>query len=171
MVPFRRGRLFSLRAVRSLLDWILGHGLSSNPLKTLPPLMHELNREDLRPEDTLSGAFFSAPTPLAWFLPGPVCMRGGAARHFASDWLLHRGIQAEATCRVILGKVTHYQRLAESRSWRAGFFCGIQGIQFVEATTTGSQPAEATCQEAIESTSVFYLTKLPYLTYPLNIEE
>ena len=47
----------------------------------------------------------------------------------------HRGIQAESTWRVILEKETHYQRLAESRPWRAGFFCGIQGIQFVEATT------------------------------------
>ena len=154
MVPFRRGHLFSLRAVRSLLDWILGHGLSSNPLKTLPPLMHELNREDLRPEDTLSGAFFSAPTPLAWVLPGPVCVRGGAARHFASDWLLHRGIQAEATCRAILEKATHYQRLAESRSWRAGFFCGIQGIQFAEATLAGIQPAEATLFRVVRNCQI-----------------
>ena len=76
-----------------------------------------------------------AQAPLAWFLPGPECMRGGAARHFASDWHFHRGIQAEATCRVILEKAAHYQRLVESRSWLAGFFCGIQGIQFVEATT------------------------------------
>ena len=35
----------------------------------------------------------------------------------------------------------------------------------------GSQPAEATWREAIESTSVFHLTKLPPLTYPLIIEE
>jgi hypothetical protein len=31
-----------------------------------------------------------------------------------------------------LEKATHYQRLAESRPWLAGFFCGIQ---FAEATT------------------------------------
>ena len=99
MVPFRRGRLFTLLAVRSLLDRILRQGLSSNPLKTPPPLMHELNREDLRLEETLSGAFVSAPPPLAWFLPGPVCMRGGAARRFASDRHFHRGIQAESTSR------------------------------------------------------------------------
>ena len=60
--------------------------------------------------------------PSHWFLPGPERMRGGAARHFASDRHFHRGIQAESTCRSILEKATHYQRLAESRSWRAGFF-------------------------------------------------
>ena len=85
--------------------------------------------------------------PLAWFLPGPVCMRGGAARHFASDRHFHRGIQAESTCRVILEKATRFQSLTESRPWRAGFFCGIQGIQFTEATLSGIQPAEATLFE------------------------
>ena len=30
---------------------------------------------------------------------------------------------------------------------------------------------EATLQEAIESTRIFHLTKLPILTYPLIIEE
>jgi hypothetical protein len=35
----------------------------------------------------------------------------------------------------------------------------------------GSQPAEATCREAIESACIFHLTKLPPLTYPLIIEE
>jgi hypothetical protein len=34
-----------------------------------------------------------------------------------------------------------------------------------------SQAAEATGIEAVESTSFFYLTKLPLLTYPLIIEE
>ena len=72
-------------------------------------------------------------------------MRGGAAQHFASDWLFHRGIQAEATCRMILEKATHYQRLAESRPWRAGFFCGIQGIQFVEATTPEASQRKPAC--------------------------
>jgi hypothetical protein len=39
-----------------------------------------------------------------------------------------------------LEKLTHYQRLGESRYRRAGFFCGIQGIHFVEATLPeGSQ--------------------------------
>ena len=85
-------------------------------------------------------------TPLAWFLPGTVCMRGGAARHFASGRHFHRGIQAEATCRTILEKATHYQRLAESRPWRAGFFCGIQGIQFAEATTPEASQRKPACQ-------------------------
>ena len=84
--------------------------------------------------------------PLAWFLPDPVCMRRGAAWHFASDRHFHRGIQAEATCRTILGKATQYQRLAESRPWRAGFFCGIQGIQFVEATTPEASQRKPACQ-------------------------
>ena len=84
--------------------------------------------------------------PLAWFLPGPVCMQGGAARHFASDRHFHRGIQAESTWRVILGKEKYYQILAESRPWRAGFFCGIQGIQFVEATTPEASQRNPACQ-------------------------
>ena len=33
----------------------------------------------------------------AWFLPGPICIRGGLARHFASAWLFHRGIHLEST--------------------------------------------------------------------------
>ena len=35
----------------------------------------------------------------------------------------------------------------------------------------GSQPAETTLPEAIESACIFHLTKLPPLTYPLIIEE
>ena len=35
--------------------------------------------------------------PRAWFLRGPIRMRGGVARHFASGRHFHRGIQAEAT--------------------------------------------------------------------------
>ena len=37
--------------------------------------------------------------PLAWFLPGPEHMRGGAARRFASGKQFHRGSQAESTWR------------------------------------------------------------------------
>ena len=62
-------------------------------------IVRTLTIEDLRPEFTLSGAFFSAPPPLAWFLPGPIRMRGGAARHFASDRHFHWGIHPEATWR------------------------------------------------------------------------
>lgn len=82
--------------------------------------------------------------PFLWFLPGPECMRGGAAWHFASDRHFHRGIQAESTWRTLGRKETRYQRLVESRSWRAGFFCGSQGIHSAEATLAGIQPAEAT---------------------------
>jgi len=35
----------------------------------------------------------------------------------------------------------------------------------------GSQPAEATCREVVESTCIFNLTKLPPLTCPLITEE
>ncbi len=73
--------------------------------------------------------------PPAWFLPGPERMRGGAARRFASDRQFHRGIQAEATWWKPAEQVLLYQCLTKSRSWRAGFFCGSQGIQFAEAIT------------------------------------
>jgi hypothetical protein len=33
----------------------------------------------------------ATPAPPAWFLPGPIRIRGGLARHFASAWLFHRG--------------------------------------------------------------------------------
>lgn len=39
--------------------------------------------------------------PFPMVPPWHICMPGGAARHFASDWPFHRGIQAEATCRAI----------------------------------------------------------------------
>ena len=71
---------------------------------------------------------------------------GGAARYFASGRHFHRGIHPEATCRMILEKATQYQRLAESRSRRAGFFCGIRGIQFVEATTPEASQRKQACQ-------------------------
>ena len=70
-------------------------------------------------------------------------MRGGAARRFASDRQFHRGIQAESTWWNPAEQVLLYQCLTESRPWRAGFFCGSQGIHFVEATRAGIHPAEA----------------------------
>ena len=91
-------------------------------------------RQTLRSQEALPDSHLFA-IPPAWFLPGPVCMRGGAARHFASDRQFHRGSQAESTFRANVENVTHFQRLGESRSRRAGFFCGIQGSQFAEATT------------------------------------
>lgn len=41
-------------------------------------------------------------TPSAWFLPDPVCMRGGAAQQFASDRRFHRGSHPEATFDAVL---------------------------------------------------------------------
>ena len=109
-------------------------------------------------------------TPLAWFLPGPVCMRGGAARRFASDRHFHRGSQAESTCPMTSGKATHYQRLAESRSWHAGFFAESRESSLRKPPCR--KPASGShCREAIESACIFRLTKLPPLTYPLIIEE
>jgi len=48
--------------------------------------------------------------PRAWFLPGPICIRGGLARHFASAWLFHRGIHLEATLASSGIKVIRLQR-------------------------------------------------------------
>ena len=91
----------------------------------------------------------TAAIPLLWFLPGPERMRGGAARHFASDRHFHRGIHPESTCGPARGKETRYQRLAESRSRRAGFLCGSQGSHLAEATLSGSQPSEVTCEKPL----------------------
>lgn len=55
--------------------------------------------------------YLSNQSPLLWFLPGRERMRGGAARHFASDMDSHRGIHPEATGPSILQKATRYQRL------------------------------------------------------------
>ena len=51
----------------------------------------------------LDDRFLFCPSPLAWFLPGPVCMRGGAARQFASGSHFHRGIHPESTLRKSVG--------------------------------------------------------------------
>ena len=56
-------------------------------------------------------SFRRCPTPLAWFLPGPFRMRGGAARHFASGRHFHRGSQAEATWRKFGKKMSSFQWL------------------------------------------------------------
>ena len=47
--------------------------------------------------------------PLAWFLQGPIRIRGGLARHFASAWLFHRGSHLEATPTDRLGIMNQYQ--------------------------------------------------------------
>ena len=54
-------------------------------------------------------------TPLPWFLPGPICIRGGLARHFASAWLFHRGIHLEATLASRENKVTQLQRVGRTK--------------------------------------------------------
>ena len=112
----------------------------------------------------------SAPPPWHGSSPAPTYAGGGAARQFASDRHFHRGIQAEATCRAILGKATRYQRLAESRLWRAGFFCVIQGIQFVEATTPEASHRKPPAGKLFNWHVFFVFAKLPSLTYPLIIE-
>ena len=83
-------------------------------------------------------------SPLAWFLPGPDCVRGGAARRFASDRYFHRGSHPEATWRNPLKETSIFQRLRESRSGQAGFFCGIHLSQFAEATWWKPATPEAT---------------------------
>lgn len=72
-----------------------------NSLTFMPGLTHTSNIEDECPENRpVSGDLPvrpSSPTPLPWFLPGGIRIRGGAARKFASVRRFHRGIQAEST--------------------------------------------------------------------------
>lgn len=51
------------------------------------------------------------PHPLPWFLPSPLRIRGGLARHFASAWLFYRGIHFEASLVGRENKVTQLQRV------------------------------------------------------------
>jgi len=53
--------------------------------------------------------------------------------------------------RVRWSRTTGYQRLAESRSRRAGYSCGIRGIHFAEATLAGLKPAKAALFEPRET--------------------
>ena len=115
-----------------------------NPLTNQPALTHTLTIDDLRPEATPLGRFRCSPPGMV--PPRPRLYAGGAGRQFAGGRHFHRGIQAESTWRVILEKENHYQRLAKSRPWRAGFFCGIRGIQFVEATTPEASQRKPACQ-------------------------
>ncbi len=62
----------------------------------------------------------SAPVP--WFLPGPIRIRGGLARHFASAWLFHRGIHFEASLVGGQNKVTQLQRVGPDNRWPEGGF-------------------------------------------------
>ena len=54
-------------------------------------------------------------TPLPWFLPGPIGIRGGLARHFASAWLFHRGIHFEASLVGGQNKVIQLQRVERTK--------------------------------------------------------
>jgi len=112
--PFRCDGVAGLCTPGHPCSWITSvvHVLRGGPWVLQP-----IRNFGLSPSDPVR-----AKPPTAWFLPGPQRMRGGAARRFASDRHFHRGSQAEATCPVTSGKATRYQRVAESRSWRAGFF-------------------------------------------------
>jgi len=68
--------------------------------------------------------------PRPWFLPGPIRIRGGAARHFASDWLFHRGIHLEATPADPQEFSTRYQQLMRHRLWLSGIHHGIHLASF-----------------------------------------
>ena len=59
--------------------------------------------------------------PFQWFLPGGIRIRGGRARHFASDWIPHRGIHLESTPPNWRGILTQYQQLTEPPRWQGGF--------------------------------------------------
>jgi|GEM_PF-2747612 len=52
-------------------------------------------------------------TPHPWFLPGPLRIRGGAARKFSSDLDFHRGIHFAATCDRTSDKAYKQQILAQ----------------------------------------------------------
>ena len=71
------------------------------------------------------------PTPPAWFLPGPIRIRGGLARHFSSDWLFHRGIHLEATPAALREIVTQFQNLTRQHRWPEWIPFGSQGIHLV----------------------------------------
>ena len=57
-----------------------------------------------------------ASAPSARFLPGAISIRGGAARHFASDWHFHRGIHLESTSAIFKYKIILLQILTVNRS-------------------------------------------------------
>jgi hypothetical protein len=73
--------------------------------------------------------------PLPWFLPGPLRIRGGAARKFPSVWPFHWGIHLEASTRATRQNPTHYQRVTRSGVLAGGFHRGIQ-----EATSCWNPP-------------------------------
>lgn len=48
-------------------------------------------------QQLLSGRKGPDTSPLPWFLPDAIRIRGGLARQFSSVWLFHRGSHPEAT--------------------------------------------------------------------------
>ena len=66
-------------------------------------------------------------SPLPWFLPGSIRIRGGAARDFSSVWPFHRGIHPEATCAGSAEISTHFQGLTQPALRERWIPVGIQG--------------------------------------------
>jgi hypothetical protein len=63
-----------------------------------------------------------AVSPPAWFLPGPIRIRGGAARHFASGSGFCGGIHLKSTLGNPAIKTNIYQWFAKLPFSHAGFF-------------------------------------------------
>ena len=99
-------------------------------------------------------------TPSAWFLPGPVCMRGGAARRFASVRHSHRGSHLEATLRWRAGIHESDQRLAESRPGQGGFLLASQGSHAAGSRFSDSACALIQSMAAPTSTTFVWLSSI-----------
>ena len=102
----------------------------------------------------------SFPTPLAWFLPGPECMRGGAARRIVSARHFHRGIQAESTYRMNFGKSDSISKACRITTLARWILLRKPRNPLAEASRAGIQPAESTLREAFEITVDFWLTEV-----------
>lgn len=75
-------------------------------------------------------------------VPPQPCLYAGAR----CVWLATGTFTGEFTSWVLIEKATHCQMLAESRSWRSGFFCGIHLSQFSEAAHAIGQSAPRKCR-------------------------
>ena len=107
--------------------------------------------------------------PLAWFLPGPVCMRGGAARRFYSGSGFCGGIHFKSTWRKQVKKITIYQYFTQSRLCRAGFFCQIHLAKSTLPNLgcwTGSAPQKPrSCFGAFDLTGSTVASRLSTCSY------
>mgnify|MGYP007078279186 CR=1 FL=1 len=119
------------------IRWTLDADASGN--KRRPP-----SKADDLEADHASQPTDRAPSPLLWFLPRPQRMRGGAARHFASDWLFHRGIHLESTPADLPEFSTRYQILTRHRLWLSGIHRGSHLASFGNPPLPKKPPAEAT---------------------------